>query len=145
MCDVERQLSSTSDSSQGALQELIGRTKRVLSQKQKDKNKLYALHAPEVECLAKGTQALALPVQYPDLHVSLVRDHRRSKRPLSLRRGVSIPQCRRCNNLQVPMTIHAVLCGAGHNLRMILTKLRLYCALVLLALLNRSAALPFAT
>ena len=40
--------------------------------------------------------------------------------------------------------IHAVLCGAGHNLRMILRKLRLYCALVLLALLERSAALPFA-
>ncbi|SDQ19288.1 hypothetical protein SAMN05443245_0309 [Paraburkholderia fungorum] len=36
--------------------------------------------------------------------VSLVRDHRRSKRPLSLRRGVSIPHCRRCINLQVPMT-----------------------------------------
>jgi len=33
---------------------LIGRTKRILSQKPKDKNKLYALHAPEVECLAKG-------------------------------------------------------------------------------------------
>jgi hypothetical protein len=37
-------------------------------------------------------------------HISLVRDHRRSKRPLSLRRGVSIPQCRRCINIQVPMT-----------------------------------------
>ncbi|SEI16682.1 transposase, IS5 family [Paraburkholderia hospita] len=36
------------------LQELIGRAKRILSQKTKDKNKLYALHAPEVECLAKG-------------------------------------------------------------------------------------------
>jgi IS5 family transposase len=34
--------------------ELIGRTKRILAQKPKDKNKLYALHAPEVECLAKG-------------------------------------------------------------------------------------------
>jgi len=33
---------------------LIGRTRRILSQKQKDRNKLYALHAPEVECLAKG-------------------------------------------------------------------------------------------
>ena len=36
------------------MQDLIGRTKRILSQKPKDKNKLYALHAPEVECLAKG-------------------------------------------------------------------------------------------
>jgi IS5 family transposase len=54
MRDVERQLGSVSDSSHSVLQDLIGRTKRILSQKQKDKNKLYALHAPEVECLAKG-------------------------------------------------------------------------------------------
>lgn len=40
--------------------------------------------------------------------------------------------------------IHAVLCGAGHNLRMILRKLRFYCALVLLALLKHSAVLSFA-
>ena len=42
------------DSGRAALLELIDRTKRILSQKPKDKNKLYALHAPEVECLAKG-------------------------------------------------------------------------------------------
>jgi IS5 family transposase len=54
MRDVERQLDSVADTGRTALQELVGRTKRILSQKQKDKNKLYALHAPEVECLAKG-------------------------------------------------------------------------------------------
>ena len=32
--------------------------------------------------------------------------------------------------------MHAVLCGAGHNLRMILRKLRLLYALVLAALLS---------
>ena len=32
--------------------------------------------------------------------------------------------------------MHAVLCGAGHNLRMILRKLRLFCVFVLAALLN---------
>ncbi len=40
--------------SRAALEELIGRTKRLLSQKPKDKHKLYALHAPEVECISKG-------------------------------------------------------------------------------------------
>jgi IS5 family transposase len=54
MRDVERQLESVADTGRSALQELIGRTRRILSQKQKDSNKLYALHAPEVECLAKG-------------------------------------------------------------------------------------------
>ncbi len=39
--------------------------------------------------------------------------------------------------------IHAVLCGAGHNLRMILRKLRLFCAPVLFALLNRTTAVLF--
>ena len=34
--------------------DLITRTGRILTQKTKDKNKLYALHAPEVECIAKG-------------------------------------------------------------------------------------------
>jgi transposase, IS5 family len=34
--------------------------------------------------------------------------------------------------------MHAVLRGAGHNLRIILRKLRLFYALVLIALRNRS-------
>ena len=54
MRDVERQVAQVADPSRTALMELIGRTKRVLAQRPKDKNKLYALHAPEVECLAKG-------------------------------------------------------------------------------------------
>ncbi len=54
MRDVERQVPQVADSGRAALLELIGRTKRILTQKPKDKNKLYALHAPEVECLAKG-------------------------------------------------------------------------------------------
>lgn len=36
--------------------------------------------------------------------------------------------------------IHAVLCGAGHNLRMILRKLRVFYALILAALLNFQTA-----
>jgi IS5 family transposase len=35
-------------------QDLLGRVQRILTQKSKDKNKLYALHAPEVKCIAKG-------------------------------------------------------------------------------------------
>jgi IS5 family transposase len=36
--------------------------------------------------------------------------------------------------------MHAVLCGAGHNLRMILRKLRLLCVFVFAALFNRCIA-----
>ncbi len=33
---------------------MLSRTGRILAQRPKDKNKLYALHAPEVECISKG-------------------------------------------------------------------------------------------
>ncbi len=35
----------------------LERAQRILEQQPGDKNKLYALHAPEVECIAKGTAA----------------------------------------------------------------------------------------
>lgn len=54
MHDVERQVAQVADSDRAALLELIGRTKQILSQKPKDKNRLYVLHAPEVECPPKG-------------------------------------------------------------------------------------------
>jgi IS5 family transposase len=38
----------------GLHREMLARIERVLKQQPKDKNKLYALHAPEVECLSKG-------------------------------------------------------------------------------------------
>ena len=34
--------------------ELLHRAERILKQKTRDKNKLYAMHAPEVECISKG-------------------------------------------------------------------------------------------
>ena len=43
MRDVERQVDRASDRSRTALLELIGRTKRILSQMPKDKNKLQGL------------------------------------------------------------------------------------------------------
>lgn len=36
------------------LHRLMQRAERIRSQSPKDKNKLYALHAPEVECIGKG-------------------------------------------------------------------------------------------
>lgn len=37
-----------------SLATLMGRADRIRTQQPKDKNKLYALHAPEVECISKG-------------------------------------------------------------------------------------------
>ncbi len=57
--EVERKLdlSGATPSSPMALSDLhmwIGRAQRIRTQQRHDKNKLYALHAPEVECIAKG-------------------------------------------------------------------------------------------
>jgi IS5 family transposase len=38
----------------GALKTLLERAERIRTQQRNDKNKLYALHAPEVECIGKG-------------------------------------------------------------------------------------------
>jgi IS5 family transposase len=38
----------------GPLKELLHQAKRLLEQKRHDRNKIYSLHAPEVECIAKG-------------------------------------------------------------------------------------------
>ncbi|CAD6560401.1 IS5 family transposase ISButh4 [Paraburkholderia kirstenboschensis] len=211
MRDVERQAAQVGDSGHEALLELIARTKRILSQKPKDKNKLYALHAPEVECLAKGKartpyefgvkvsittthkeglvvgmrsmpgnpydghtlaealeQTAILSDAKPEVavvdrgykgvaidgvkiyHPGLRRGITRGLRAMIRRRSAIEPAIGHMkadgkldqNWLKGALgdAMHAVLCGAGHNLRMILRKLRLFYALVLIALLNRTVA-----
>jgi IS5 family transposase len=54
MWDVERQFGQVSERGRAGLEELIAKTKRILTQRQKDKSKLYAVHAPEAECISKG-------------------------------------------------------------------------------------------
>src|ERR1700735_3928409 len=207
MRDVERQVAQVADSGRAALQELIDRTKRILSQKPKDKNKLYALHAPEVECLAKGKarkpyefgvkvsittthkeglvvgirsmpgspydghtlaealeQAPILCDATPEVaivdrgyqgvavdgvkiyHLCLGRGITRGLRAMIRRRSVIEPAFSHMktdgkldrNWLKGALgdAMHAVLCGAGHNLRMILRKLRFFYAFMLALLLN---------
>lgn len=54
---VQRKVGQASEATAAALtnlQTLMQRAERIRSQRPKDKNKLYALHAPEVECISKG-------------------------------------------------------------------------------------------
>lgn len=195
--------------SRAALEELIGRTKRLLSQKPKDKHKVYALHAPEVECISKGKArtphefgvkvsitttrkeglvlgARSMPGNPYDGHtlaealeqaeiLSEVRPQiaivDRGYRGVAvqgvqiyhpgLRRGITRglrAMIRRRSAIEPAIghmkadgkldrnwlkgasgdAMHAVLCGAGHNLRMILRKLRLLYALILAVLSART-------
>ncbi|SAL06747.1 hypothetical protein AWB78_08226 [Caballeronia calidae] len=55
--EVKRKLATASSESPGTLvhlNTLLERAERIRTQQPKDKDKLYALHAPEVECIAKG-------------------------------------------------------------------------------------------
>lgn len=51
--DIDRQLSKRSELSP-LFSELLNQTERLLQQEKESKNKLYSLHAPETECIAKG-------------------------------------------------------------------------------------------
>ena len=55
--EVSRKIAQASEATARTLtnlQTLMQRAERIRSQRPKDKNKLYALHAPEVECIGKG-------------------------------------------------------------------------------------------
>ena len=52
--DIDRKLDRQDEVQCAKAVSILARVKRLLEQKPKDKNKLYSLHAPEVECIAKG-------------------------------------------------------------------------------------------
>jgi len=52
--DIERKLADQPEPVRAPFAEPLALSKRLLAQQRQDKNKLYALHAPEVECIAKG-------------------------------------------------------------------------------------------
>ncbi|WP_333995508.1 IS5 family transposase [Burkholderia orbicola] len=52
--DIERKLIAATDTHQTSLTVWLDRAWRIWRQQRKDKNKLYALHSPEVECVLKG-------------------------------------------------------------------------------------------
>jgi IS5 family transposase len=54
--EIRRKLAAAPDNPAAAarLHTLLERAERIRTQQTKDKNKLYALHAPEVECIGKG-------------------------------------------------------------------------------------------
>ncbi len=200
--DVSRQLDKIPGELQSKAQEVLQKVERLLTQQTKDKNKLYSLHAPEVECISKGKsrqpyefgvkvsvatthkEGLVIgmrslpgnPYDGHTLHEALeqveILTGQRPKEVFvdlgyrghnapenikvyhrNLKRGIT---CRLKRDIKrrsaiEPMighmkndgklrrnwlkgadgdAFHALLCGCGHNLRMILKKLRLLCALI---------------
>lgn len=52
--EVARQLHALSEVAKDQVQDPLHRTGRILTQRTIDRNKPYALHAPEVGCIRKG-------------------------------------------------------------------------------------------
>ncbi len=52
--EIQRNMVGLSEKIKTTFTPLLERVQRLVNQKIKDKNKLYALHAPEVECIGKG-------------------------------------------------------------------------------------------
>jgi len=199
--EVQRQLHELPEAAIARVQDLLQRTGRILTQRTKDKNKLYALHAPEVECISKGKartpyefgvkvsiattlkeglvvgmrsmpgnpydgHTLAETLEqvgiltgtdrppataivdkgYQGVQIEGVRILRSGQRrgltqtlkAMIKRRSAIEPAIGHMkmdgrlarNPLKGALgdALHAVMCGAGHNLRLILAALRLYCA-----------------
>lgn len=199
--EVQRQLHVLPESVQAKVQDLLHPTGRILTQRTKDKKKLYALHAPEVECISKGKARTpyefgvkvsiattlkeglvvgmrSMPGNPYDGHtlaetleqvgiltgtdkrpamaivdkgyrgvesegVRILRSGQRrgvtrTLKAMIKRRSAIEPAIGHMkmdgrlgrNPLKGALgdALHAVMCGAGHNLRLILAALRLYCA-----------------
>lgn len=207
--EVTEQLHRLPEAAKLKTQDLLSRTGRILAQRPKDKNKLYALHAPEVECISKGKART--PYEF-GVKVSIATTHKeglvvgmrsmpgnpydghtlaetleqvgiltgtdckpktavvdRGYRGVQIegvrvlmsgqRRGITrilkavihrrsaiepaIGHMKMDGRLaRNPLkgalgdALHAVMCGAGHNLRMILAALRRFCAWIWLCMLT---------
>lgn len=197
--EVTRQLDRVAPQARQKAHDLLARTGQILPPQTKDKHKLYALHAPEVECIGKGKARApyefgvkvsiatklkeglvvgmrSMPGNPYDGHtlaetleqvgilaeraptmaivdkgyrgvevdgVLILRSGQRrgitrTLRAMIQRRSAIEPTIGHMkmdgrlgrNPLKGALgdALHAVLCGAGHNLRLLMKKLRLFCA-----------------
>jgi IS5 family transposase len=52
--DIRRKAAASGMELSEGLEQYLGRADRIFQQKREDKNKVYSMHAPEVECISKG-------------------------------------------------------------------------------------------
>lgn len=72
--EIQRKMALVSVELQQMLTMWLERAQRLVDQQRKDKNKLYALHAPEVECIGKGKARK--PYEF-GVKVSLATSHKK--------------------------------------------------------------------
>jgi hypothetical protein len=101
------------------LSEILSRAKRLHSQQRDTQYKLYSWHAPEVECIAKG----------------------KARKPYEFGVKVGLAITAK-EGFVVGDAMHAVLCGAGHNLCLLLGRLRAFLRWLYALIIS---GLPFST
>jgi IS5 family transposase len=73
--ETGRQLTTVNEQAQQKLKEIMGLVTQLKNQKRNDKNKIYSLHAPEVECIGKGKSGK--PYEF-GVKTSIVVSHQKS-------------------------------------------------------------------
>ena len=98
-----------------SLTTLLERADRIRTQKRTDKNKLYALHAPEVECISKGKAR--------NRYESMTKlERKRLKRRQAVEPVIGHVKhdhrMIRCHLIgSLGDALHAIACAAGYNIR----------------------------
>ena len=113
--DIERKIAGNA-ARQAVFADELALARRLLAQQQQDKNKLYSLHAPEVECISKGKVAK----RYDKSSGQTICTAQAARR-VAPREGRNHLKGTQGDQLNV------LLSCAGHNLRLILRRLRLFC------------------
>ncbi len=133
--DIDRQKDQVVGAARVKLDDLMARTRRILEQRPKDKHKLCALHAPEVECISKGKART--PYEF-GVKVSITTTLKEGfvlgarSMPGNPYDGHTLPEA---------LEQAAILCGAGHNIRLLLRRLRHFYAYLLMLAINISGDL----
>lgn len=73
--DIDRKLDLQNEIQAAKATSILERVKQLLEHKPKDRNKLYSLHAPEVECISKGK--IRKPYEFV-VKVTVATTHKRS-------------------------------------------------------------------
>jgi len=110
--DLQRKLAQLEPSVRERIGVWLEHAHRLLTQRPKDKQKLYALHAPEVECIRKGKAGS--PYEFG------VKERRQAVEPVigHLKQDCRLNRCH-LKGAQGD-ALHVLGCAAGYNLRWLL-------------------------
>ena len=138
---------------EAAFREALKRAEKILTQQPGDKNKLYAMHASEVECIGKGKARARYEF---GVKASIATTHERCKGGQwvlgAIRRNAIEPVISHMkqdgllerSHLAGPdgNVINVILCAAGHNMRLLARWIRLLLLILLTKIRSQGEKYP---